>query len=115
MLCPFCQYDLNIEEMACPNCGAEFPRGGVWAGLRLRTLAISGGMLILASVILVDCVLNYLPGGRNSGFYAPGSPQAALGPGPDLKSPQLQQLLQSWQNNVQPSQNPAAEVKHSMH
>jgi hypothetical protein len=116
MICPFCQYELDIEQMSCSNCGAAFPRTGTAAfGVKLRTLAVSGVLLLFASVILVDCVLNYLPGGPNSSFFARGSPQAALGPSPNMKSPEVQALMQSWANGVQPSQNPPPETKHSRH
>jgi len=107
MICPFCQSELDVDELSCPNCSAVFPRRTPGLlGVRIRIFALTGGMLLLCSMLLTYCVLNYLPGGRDSAYYAPGSPQVASGPGPDMKSPVLQRILQLWQAGVQPSQNP---------
>ena len=107
MLCPFCQRELDVEKMSCANCGAEFPTTGsaLW-GAKFRTFLIGGGLAVVGSMMLVSCILNQLPGGRDSGYRAPGSPQAAIGPGPDLKDPDVQALLLKWNKHAQQSQNP---------
>ena len=97
--------------MSCANCGAEYPTSRRF-GTRLRLLAVSGGLLVFASMILSDCVINHLPGGRDSGYRAPGSKQVALGPGPMLKSPAVQATLQAWMHNEQQSQNPGVSIGH---
>ena len=110
MICPYCQYDLDDAEMACTNCGASYPRHRAGLlGIRLRLLALGGGMLLVSTLILVECVLPYLPGGAKSGYRAPGSPQVSISPRPDMKSADLQRLLQQWRQGQQPTQNlPAA-------
>lgn len=111
MICPFCQNDLNIEDMSCPNCAACYPRKAMPFGIKLRTLALSGGMLLISAMILNDCVLNYLPGGRNSHFYAPGSPQVQYGPGPHLKGADALAQLRAWQSNRQGNQSPTGAMR----
>jgi hypothetical protein len=107
MNCPFCHYELDIEEASCANCGAALQRGTlVPFGIKLRTLGFAGAMLLLTSMILSTCVLNYLPGNIHSGFQALKSPQQPLGPAPDLRSADLQGQVLNWQHGASPSQNP---------
>lgn len=112
MLCPHCQAELDEDGEACPRCHAEFPtrsrnRGGV---VKLRLLAVSGAMLMVTTLVLVDCVLNFAPNGRDSGTVAPSSPQASAGPPPNLKTSQAQAQLMMWRNQVQGSQNPVGAI-----
>lgn len=113
MICPFCQCELDVELQHCPNCAAAVPHKGPEFGVKLRTLMVSGSMLLIATMILNNCVINYLPGGTHSAYFAPGSPQAALGPGPNMKSADAQALLQKWTNNQQMTQNPNGPIRPS--
>ena len=65
MICPFCQAELDPGTLSCPRCGAAHPgsRGGVILGLRLRTVGIAFVLLVITSLILVDCVMHQLPHG----------------------------------------------------
>ncbi len=95
MLCPFCQHELDLEGMRCPRCGAEYPVSGAGFGLRLRTLAIAGVLMTIVSLIMVDCVLNDLPGS-----LAPGA-------SPIRKSAEVMREMAMRQHHQQDSQNPA--------
>ncbi len=107
MLCPFCQYELDETQLSCSNCAAQFHNHGFTSLVgKFRTLLVSGALLVVATMMLHNCVINFLPGGIDSGYKAPGSPQVAYGPGPDMKDPDVRRLLLDWKMNIQPSQNP---------
>ena len=112
MLCPHCQYELDEENMRCNNCTAEYPSAGLAGiGARFRSFLIACGLVIISAGILRDCVLNHLPGGVDSAYMAPGSPQVRLSPRPNLKSPAVGDALTAWQNGEQSDlQNPASSV-----
>jgi hypothetical protein len=121
MICPFCQHELVVEHDVCPNCAAVFPhRTGAPFGVKVRNLLLGGAMLFLSAFILQECVLtniqsNYVvaacslhsTGGNCevSTRQAWLSPQGSQFGPPDVKSPELQQLILLWQNNEQPTQN----------
>ena len=100
MICPFCQHELDVDTMSCPRCGAEYPQRGLPLGVGIRTLIASGAMMLVFSVILVDCVINYLPGGVNSTIPT-GSAQLPIQPVPNLKSNDVNQLLSTWASGTQ--------------
>lgn len=115
MICPFCQCELDVELQHCPNCAASVPRKGLEFGVKLRSLTLSGVMLVISAMVLDNCVMNYLPGGKNSAYYAPGSPQAASGPGPNMRSADAQMQLLRWQQNQVVTQNPTGPMHASKH
>ena len=69
MICPYCQQDLDPVTLSCPRCGAAYPGGGGGAvlGFRLRTLGVVFVLLVISSLMLVDCVLHHLP--RSAGQH----------------------------------------------
>jgi hypothetical protein len=103
MICPYCQHELDVDSMGCPRCGAEYPRTGGPFGMGIRTAVAAGAMLTVLSLILVDCVINYLPVGN-------GSPQQTMQAPPNLKSAEVNALLAKWaqhqQNTDLPSPQP---------
>jgi hypothetical protein len=90
MICPFCQADLQPSTLSCPRCGAAYPVSGGVLGLRLRTLAIAFVLLVISSLMLVDCVLRNLPGS---------------GLAPNMKSTEAQRALLMMQRHQQATQN----------
>lgn len=92
MICPFCQADLDPASMSCPRCGASYPVSAGALGLRLRTFAIAFILLLITSLILVECVLHRLPG---SGLT------------PDMKSAEARRTLLMLEQHKQASQNEA--------
>ncbi len=93
MICPFCQADLDATSLSCPRCGAAYPgaAGGVAAfGFRLRTIGIGIVILLIATLMLVNCVLQRLPRG---------------GLTPDAQSTAAQRALLMMQQHEQGTQN----------
>jgi hypothetical protein len=121
MICPFCQHDLNVEEGLCPNCAAVYPRpSGLPFGVKVRTVMVGGVMTLFSVIMLFSCTLKYI----QSNYEVPAcqtrstggnceistreawiSPQTSQFGGPDMKTPELQQLLLMWNNGEQPTQN----------
>jgi hypothetical protein len=99
MICPYCQHDLEVDGLACPRCGAEFERRVAPFGIGLRLAAISGVLLLVFSVMLVDCVLNWLPGGPDSRFATLQQLQAAEPP--DFRSAAVNGTLTRWSEHEQ--------------
>lgn len=99
MICPYCQADLDPSSLSCPRCGATYPgaRAGAQFGLRLRMIVIAFVLLVITSLILVDCVLRALPRGE---------------PAPDSRSGGAQRALQMMLHNQQGNQNPAPPPPH---
>ena len=93
MICPYCQADLDPTSMSCPRCGAAYPgaRGGAVLGFRLRMLGIAFVVLVITSLILVDCVLHALPAG---------------GQAPQARSEGAQRALRMMMQHQQGSENP---------
>jgi hypothetical protein len=100
MICPYCQHDLDVESLSCPRCGAEYPRPGMPFGMGLRTTLAASAMMVVFSLVLVDCVLNYLPGGVNSTMPI-GSSQLPSQTPPTVKSIDAQQQLDRWAQGQQ--------------
>ncbi len=94
MICPFCQAGIDAGAMACPRCGAIHQGAGTGAvlGLRLRTFVVAFVLLVITSLIMVDCVLHRLP---HSG-----------GP-PAMKSADAQRALLMLRAHQQASENAA--------
>ena len=90
MICPFCQAALDPVAMSCPRCGAAYPASGGVLGLRLRSVAIAFVLLVITSLVMVDCVLHHLPGHALS---------------PDMKSSDVRRTLMMLQTHQQPTQN----------
>ena len=111
MICPYCQHELDVATLSCLRCGAEYPRQGMPFGIGLRTLAAATAMMLVFSVMLVNCVLDYLPGGPNSTIRS-GSPQLASQQLPNLKSSEVGQLLGRWGAGEQESNDPKFLRKH---
>ena len=105
MICPYCQHDLSVVTMSCPRCGAEYPRAGAPFGFSIRIATAAGAMMVVSSLILVDCVMNYLPGGIHSGLPA-ATAQQSIRPPPDLKSPDVNAMLNSWAGHGQYTDQP---------
>lgn len=93
MICPYCQAELDPTTMSCGRCGAAYPMSGASLGLRLRGFAIAFVLLVITSLIMVDCVLHNLP---RSGLT------------PDTRSPQAERALIMMERHQQESQNPAS-------
>jgi hypothetical protein len=100
MICPYCQHELDVETLSCSRCGAEYPQRGLTFGVGLRTLVAGSAMMLVLSLILIDCVLNYLPGGADSTIPT-GSAQLPIQPLPDLTSPEIGHMLGNWQAGQQ--------------
>lgn len=100
MICPYCQHELDVDCPTCPRCGAEYERRGGPFGVGLRVVLASGLMLMLSTLILVDCVLNYLPGGADSPFPATAA-QAVMHQQPDFRSPDVQRTIDRWEQHEQ--------------
>lgn len=95
MICPFCQADLDPKTLSCPRCGAAHPAGGGGAmrfGLGLRTGLVSFFLLVVATLMLVTCVLGRVP---------------PSGQSPDMKSAQAQRALLMMMQHRQETQNEA--------
>jgi hypothetical protein len=105
MICPYCQHELDVETMSCLRCGAEYPRRGHGLGMGARAFALTGAMLLVFSVMLVDCVLNHLPGGVDSTMPT-GSDQLPYQLPPNLKSADVNQLLSRWAAGQQNASQP---------
>ncbi len=99
MICPYCQHELDVASMACPRCGAEYPRPGKPFGMAIRTAIAAGVLLTAASMILGNCVLSRLPTGD-------GSPQARLQPAPNFRSAEVNALLRKWAQQQQNTELP---------
>jgi hypothetical protein len=100
MICPYCQHEIDVGTLACPRCFAEYPRRGMPFGFGLRKAVVSSVMMLVFSILLVQCVFNYLPGGPESGIPT-GSAQLPIQPLPDLKGYDVQQQLARWANQQQ--------------
>jgi hypothetical protein len=100
MICPFCQFDLDVETLECPRCHAAYPQPAKPFGFRVRTMVAVGSMMMVMTFLLVDCVMSYLPGWPNS-TISTASPQMRQQPYPDLKSVEVNQLLYDWQTGHQ--------------
>lgn len=111
MICPFCQHDLDVETLSCPRCHTEFPRSGKPFGFGIRTAAAAFLMMTLMSLILVDCVLNWLPGGPDS-LLPTGSAQLPNHPLPNMKSPEVNTLMNQWASGQQAVPLPKFVTKH---
>jgi hypothetical protein len=105
MICPYCQHELSVVTMSCPRCGAEYPRSGMPFGMGLRVAAAAGAMMFVSSLILVDCVMNYLPGGSDSSMPAMAE-QQSIRPPPDMKSPAVSAMLARWAAQQQNADQP---------
>jgi uncharacterized paraquat-inducible protein A len=90
MICPYCQSALDVGRMSCPRCGAQYPVSGAALGVRLRTFAIAAVLLVITSLLMVDCVLHNLPRG---------------GVIPDMKSAEARRELLMMQHHEQATQN----------
>lgn len=111
--CPFCHYELDMEEASCSNCGASLRRiPGVSVGVKARTFLFAGGMLIVSAIMLTECVLAYLPGEPKSGYNGRVSHQQPIGPRRDPKSAEVRDLLADWRAGAQRSQNPPPAIAH---
>lgn len=95
MNCPFCRADLDPRTMSCPRCGAEHPTGGtsVALGFRLRSLFVAFMLILVMSLILVNCVLERLPSSSQT---------------ERLRSPAVMRELQMMQRHQQGTQNTGA-------
>ena len=120
MICPFCQHELDVEAMACPRCAAAYPRPGMQFRLKLRTLVLSGIMLLAASLTLVTCVLKNIDSKTvvaqcitrtKGGSCAASTRQTTLSAqssqfgGTNTKSAELTRMLSMWRKSEQPTQN----------
>lgn len=121
MICPFCQHELNVDAGFCPNCAAETrTHVGMPFGVKLRMLLLGGATLLMTVLVLNECVLSNIQSNtivpECSTFTTGGncqvqtdmmqlSPQGSQFSGPDMKGPELQQLLLMWQSGQQPTQN----------
>jgi hypothetical protein len=100
MICPYCQHDLDVEAMSCPRCFAEYPRASRPFGFGLRLTFAATAMMMVFSLILVQCVVAYLPGGKydvipeNSAIFSGGTAT-------NRKSPEVEQMLARWAANQQ--------------
>ena len=94
MICPFCQAEIDPAAMSCRRCGAVYLGGGAGAvlGLRLRTFVVAFVLLVITSLVMVDCVLHRLPG---------------LGGPADMKSADAQRTLLMMRAHQQASENAA--------
>ena len=92
MICPYCQGELDTATMSCGRCGAAYPASGASLGLRLRGFAIAFVLLLITSLIMVDCVLHNLP---RSGLA------------PDMRSTGAQRALIMMERHQQATQNQA--------
>jgi hypothetical protein len=110
MICPFCQQELEENSLACTRCHAFYPQPAKPFGFNLRLVVAAGSMMLVLSVTLVDCVINWLPGGHSS-LMASGSPQLPTQPKPDLKSPDVDKLILGWKQGQQDGGS-AQPVKH---
>lgn len=100
MICPFCQFDIDVETLECPRCNAAYPHPPRPFGFRIRTMLALGLMMTTMSYILVTCVISWLPGGIRS-LIPTGSAQLPIQPMPDLKSADVDQLIYNWQSGHQ--------------
>ncbi len=105
MICPYCQHDLSVVTMSCPRCGAEYPSGGMPFGLNIRVAVAAGAMMLVSSLILVDCVMNYLPGGIHSAVPM-ATAQQSIRPPADMKSPDVSAMLNRWAAHGQYTDQP---------
>ena len=99
MICPYCQHELDVASMACPRCGAEYPRPGKPFGMAIRTAIAAGVLLTAASMILGNCVLSRIPASDISA-------QARLQPAANAKSAEVNALLRKWAQQRQNTDMP---------
>jgi len=94
MICPFCQAPLDPKATSCPRCAAAYPGGGsgVMAGFRFRTFLPVFILIFLLSLMLVNCVLDRLPGTSDTG---------------PARSPAVMRELLMMQQHQQATQNTA--------
>jgi hypothetical protein len=100
MICPFCQFELDVETLSCPRCHAAFPQPAKPFGFRIRTMVATGSMLLLLTFMLVECVVSYLPGWPKSQIPC-CSGQLPIQPLPNMKSPEVNALITNWQHGSQ--------------
>jgi hypothetical protein len=95
MICPYCQHELEVESLSCPRCLAAYPRAGAPFGTGVRVTVAAGAMMLVASLILVQCVVAYLPGGSHAVLSAQSKLFTGTQP-PDFRSPDLDRTLGQW-------------------
>ena len=100
MICPFCQFELDVDTLSCPRCHAAYPQPAKPFGFRIRTMIAAGSIMVLLGFILVDCVISWLPGGPDS-LIPTGSAQLPIQPLPDMKSAEVSRLLYNWRTGHQ--------------
>jgi hypothetical protein len=100
MICPYCQHEIDVDTLSCPRCHTDYPRSGKPFGFGLRTAVAGTAMLLVCSLILVDCVIDELPGGPDSSVPS-GSAQLPYQPVPNAKSQEVVQQLQRWTQQQQ--------------
>jgi len=107
MICPYCQHELDVESMSCPRCFAEYPRASRPFGFGLRLTLAATAMMMASSLILVQCVVAYLPGGKYATI-----PETSMifsgGTATNRKSPEVEQMLTRWTAHQQNAEQPVA-------
>lgn len=64
-------------------------------------------MMLVSSLILVECVVAYLPGGSNASLPS-GSAIFSGGTATNVKSPEVEKLLTRWAGHQQNAEQPVA-------
>src|SRR5258708_6551706 len=105
MICPYCQHEIDVDTLECPRCFTPYPRAGMPFGFNLRKMLAASVMMLVFSLILVDCVFNYLPGGVDSTIPT-GSSQLPIQPLPNTKSQEVNALLGRWAAGQQNTSTP---------
>jgi hypothetical protein len=105
MICPYCQHELEVESLSCPRCFAEYPRASRPFGFGLRLTVAATAMMMVSTLILVQCVVAYLPGGKyavipdNSMIFSGGTAT-------NRKSPEVEKMLARWAAHQQNAEQP---------
>jgi hypothetical protein len=100
MICPYCQHDLEVETLSCPRCFAEYPQASRPFGFGLRMTAAAAAMMLASSLMVVQCVLPYLPGGTYAAIPA-NSAIFSGGTATNRKSPEVEKMLARWAGHQQ--------------
>ncbi len=100
MLCNFCLSEIEVGATCCPRCNAPYQRHGTSLGIKIRKWAVSGFLMFVSTLMLVDCVLHRLPGGSESSMKAPTA-QGPDSPLPDMKGAAVRHLLATWASGKQ--------------
>jgi hypothetical protein len=103
MICPYCQHDLEVETLSCPRCFAEYPRTSRPFGFGLRVTAAASAMLFVSTLIVVQCVVAYLPGGKHARLSADAKIFSG-GTATNFKSAEVNELLARWASHQQNSE-----------